>query len=235
MKDQAILITGCARSGTSLVAGIIAKCGAFGGKVTGSTPLNKKGQFENEYIRDNITKPYLSSIGADPLGQDPLPTAESLKPYPELRRHVEHQLTEEGYKRGRWYYKGAKLCLYWQLWHEAFPLAKWIIVRRDPRDIAQSCLHTNFMRAYRNEEGWLQWVDAHLDRFTEMHQNDLDIREVWPEGIVQGYLADIQDIVKWAGLEWAKRECSEFITPELYHIKWQGSSKETSTRPPPSG
>ena len=34
MKDP-ILITGCARSGTSMIAGVINICGAFGGDMAG--------------------------------------------------------------------------------------------------------------------------------------------------------------------------------------------------------
>jgi hypothetical protein len=66
-----ILITGCARSGTSMTAGIVHICGAFGGRMSGPTPNNRKGMFENEEVRNQIVKPYLSSIGADPLGQKP--------------------------------------------------------------------------------------------------------------------------------------------------------------------
>ena len=73
-----ILITGCARSGTSLVAGIINMRGAFGGKMSGPNMNNAKGMFENARIRNDIVKPYYRSIGVDPLGQYPLPDIESL-------------------------------------------------------------------------------------------------------------------------------------------------------------
>ena len=67
-----IIITGCARSGTSLIAGTMHLCGAWVGNVTGPTSWNRKGQFENEFIRDRLVKPYLKSINMDPMGQDPL-------------------------------------------------------------------------------------------------------------------------------------------------------------------
>ena len=70
---EPILITGAARSGTSLTAGIISICGAFGGNTTGSTPYNRNGQFENSHIRNRIVKPYLVRMGVDKLGQYPLP------------------------------------------------------------------------------------------------------------------------------------------------------------------
>ena len=46
-----IFITGCARSGTSLNAGIVARSGAWG-------------QYENEEIRDTTSKPILKMLGA---------------------------------------------------------------------------------------------------------------------------------------------------------------------------
>ena len=44
MKEP-ILITGCARSGTSMVAGIINMSGAFGGVMAGPNKNNQKGNF----------------------------------------------------------------------------------------------------------------------------------------------------------------------------------------------
>jgi hypothetical protein len=56
MKDP-ILITGAARSGTSMTAGVINICGAFGGVLSGPNKNNKKGMFENNRIRQDIAKP----------------------------------------------------------------------------------------------------------------------------------------------------------------------------------
>src|SRR4030065_256064 len=80
MKNESpILITGCARSGTSMVAGIINTCGAWGGKLISPSNYNQKGFFENVVIRNKICKPFLESIGVDTKGQDPLPDMERIK------------------------------------------------------------------------------------------------------------------------------------------------------------
>ena len=63
-----ILITGAARSGTSMVAGIVHRCGAKGGAVLGPTPYNRRGQYENRRVTDTVVKPYLLMQGLDPLG-----------------------------------------------------------------------------------------------------------------------------------------------------------------------
>lgn len=219
MRDNAILITGCARSGTSLIAGIVDICGAFGGKVTGPTGANKKGQFENDHIREQVVKPYLRSLGADPLGQDPLPDLDKLIPYKDFFRDVTTPICQEGYQSGPWYYKGAKMCLIWPVWHVAFPKAKWIIVRRTSDNIVRSCLNTGFMRAFHDAEGWSKWVWKHLVRFEEMKDSGLNIREVWSDKLIDGDLSEIQEAIEWAGLEWKEDEVLDFISPELWNFK----------------
>lgn len=69
IEKSPILITGCARSGTSMVAGVINMCGAFGGSMSGPNHNNAKGMFENARVRNNIVKPYLRQLHVDPLGQ----------------------------------------------------------------------------------------------------------------------------------------------------------------------
>lgn len=210
-----ILITGCARSGTSMTAGIVNMCGAFGGKMSGPTMYNKKGMFENEYIRNHIVKPYLKTINADPMGQDPLPNPLQLRTFDRLSALVEFVMKKEGYQDGPWFYKGAKMCLIWSIWRMNFRKAKWIIVRRDDQDIINSCMKTGFMRAYKNESGWQKWIDVHKERFEEMHLSALNVREVWPSKFIAGDFTEIKDCIEWLGLKW-NDDIYDFITPALF-------------------
>jgi len=43
--------------------------------------------------------------------------------------------------------KDVKLVHFWPVIAEAFPEAKWVIVWRDPKKIAASCMRTHFMKA----------------------------------------------------------------------------------------
>jgi len=215
-----ILITGCARSGTSMTAGIINMCGAFGGKMSGPTKNNKRGMFENEKIRNKIVKPYLADLGVDPMGQHPLPDIHRLHPSAAMQRDVEGIIKSEGYEEGPWFYKGAKMCLFWPLWNVHFPTAKWIIVRRADEDIVFSCMRTVFMRAFQSEEGWQDWVDEHKDRFVEMFEAGMNIREVWPSKFVNGDFTEIHEVVvRFLGLEWNKKAVMDFIEPALWSTK----------------
>ncbi len=222
-----ILITGCARSGTSLTAGIIHLCGAQKGLAEGKSKYNAKGQFENTAIRDHVTKPYLRSIGADPMCQ---------KPLPDVAQVIQDSLSNDFIKRWRslvlesfyaqdvalskpWFYKGAKMCLMWQIWHNAFPTSKWIIVRRDSNDIAESCMKTSFMRAYNTKADWIdKWIRPHLMRFAEMHSH-FNCFEVWPDRAVKGDFSQIKEMINFCGLTFNEEEVTNFITPSLWGKK----------------
>jgi len=217
MKDP-ILITGCARSGTSLTAGIINICGAFGGELSGPSRFNRKGMFENRVIRNLIVKPYLKRSGLDRMGQLPLPDINNLKPFSNLKDEVENIIIKQNYKSGPWFYKGAKVCLLWPLWDDAFPNAKWVIVRRNSNDIINSCLRTPFMRAYTEVEGWQIWVDEHLKRFNEMQEADLNIIEVWPEQMIkENNYKPTKEMINSLGLNWKEKEVKEFVSPNLWN------------------
>lgn len=223
-----ILITGCARSGTSLVAGIINMCGAFGGKMSGPNMNNAKGMFENAAIRNNLVKPYYRSIQVDPLGQYPLPDVKTLSIPADWQDRVEAVINGDGYIKGPWMYKGAKMAQHWPVWNYAFPDAKWIIVRRKTPDIINSCIRTGFMRAFvaqsnqravraKNEyDGWLWWVHQHEDRFREMMNEGLNTTVIWPERMVDGNYQQIKDMIEWLGLEWNGEEVAKFIEPKLW-------------------
>lgn len=96
MIKEPILITGCARSGTSMTAGIFHTCGVWGGVMGGANRYNKKGTFENSAIRQSIVKLFLKEIGVDPLGQNPLPDINSLPKVDDWRDRILETLVHQG-------------------------------------------------------------------------------------------------------------------------------------------
>jgi hypothetical protein len=226
------LITGCARSGTSLIGGLISIAGAWGGKTTGKTGHNRKGQFENSKIREQVTKAYLRENKLDPLGQNPLPDVWNLTPPTfDFKGRIKKILHEQGYPcNGHWYYKGAKMCLLWPLWANAFPCARWIIVRRRDEDIIDSCLRTRFMRAFRDRKGWQGWIDEHKKRFAEMIEAGLDVTIIRPEQILEGNTFAMAHFIKRCGLKVDVNAFREFISPELYHIRGKVNGTNQSNK-----
>jgi hypothetical protein len=218
-----ILITGAPRSGTSMSAGVISLCGAWGGHMAPPNSNNKKGMFENIAIRDAV-KSYLKRKGFDPMCQKPLPSDKfleslSVADFVRWRERVLDVMEAQGMPiDAPWFYKDPKALNLWPLWVQGFPRAKWVIVRRDGDDIANSCMRTGFMRAYSTVDGWQEWVDTHLKRFAEMVASGIEYREIWPSKMIDGDFSEIQAVVEWLGLEWNEQRAKEFISPEL----WKG-------------
>ena len=103
IEKPPIIITGCARSGTSLTAGIVNLSGAYGGDMHGPNKYNARGMYENKSIKEVLDKPYLRSIGADPKGQKPLPGEDGVPgtdalPIPnDWKKRVEDLFIQQGY------------------------------------------------------------------------------------------------------------------------------------------
>jgi hypothetical protein len=205
-----------------MTAGTIHLCGTFGGKMSGPNHNNKKGMFENTAIRNNIIKPFLvNQLNVDRLGQHPLPDIRQCHElsgawWDTIKRRTESIMREHGYTGGPWFYKGAKMCLMWPIWHAAFPKAHWIIVQRKREGIIQSCLRTGFMRAYRDADGWGRWIDAHLERFSEMQAAGLDIHFVEPEKMIDGDFDEIRRTVRELGLAWNGDAVKDFVSAALW-------------------
>lgn len=202
--DRPILITGCARSRTSMVAGVINRCGVWGGDMFGSAPGNPSGFYENKALRERLVKPLLQMIGADPLGVHPLPPEPDRKWGKDIHEAARTFLDEQGYAGEQWMYKGAKMAYLWPAWDEAFPDAKWVIVRRDREEIIDSCLRTHFMNQHsQKREFWERWVDETEQRLEEMKRH-VDYVEVWPPD-------GLREMVDSLGLEWTE-DAEQFIS-----------------------
>ena len=193
--------------------------------MSGPTTWNRKGMFENAVLRNMIVKPMLKEWKVDPLGQEPLPDIEMMRNVAKdslvvgrLRNSVLEVMEFQGYEEGSWFYKGAKMCLMWPLWHAAFPRAKWIIVRRDLPGIVNSCMKTSFMRKRNSVESWTEWVRIHEQRFVEMREAGLDIYEVSSNKLLNGEMEEFMGAIKtYLRLCWNEERVNEFIEPALFH------------------
>ena len=222
-----ILIIGAARSGTSLVAGSVHACGAFGGQMVNANPANPKGYFENRRLRERVLKPLLRGLKGDVRAQKPLPEMRLVHSVARtkgklFRAAVIGQMRQQGYREGPWFYKCPKSAHVWPIWHAAFPDARWVIVRRADEQIIDSCIKTRFMRGYSTREGWQSWVDAHKTRFQEIIDSGLKHFEIWPESIVSGDLEQIKALIAWLELDWNEAGVLDFVSPAL----WSGAGKE---------
>lgn len=214
MNDP-ILITGMERSGISLIGEAVRICGAWRG--------------QPKEILDAVVKPFFRGIKADVSAQAPLPDIETCKKLAASIREkwnsrVKDIITEHGYDHGAWFYADPKSCLIWPVWNDAFPEARWVIVRRKDNDIIKSCLKTGYMSAYDDAAGWMRWIEDYKKRFEEMVKAGLNIWQIWPQRMLRGKLEEVKAMIQFLGLEWKAKEMEDFITP----ILWQEGIFETS-------
>ncbi len=212
-----ILVVGYARGGTSIIASILRSHGVWAGlcfdQVTQGCP---SGVIENAQIRNCFIKPYLESIGADPLGQACLPDSDDLiPPSPSLFNVIRRILEYQNYTGGLWFYKDAKISLMWQLWVEAFPDAMWIIVRRKKEDVIASCERTNFMQL-QGVTDWNGWFDHYQMKLDEIKSSQKYVFDVWPQKIIDGDYSEISSIIGKLGLEWNEEIPKELIKKEYF-------------------
>lgn len=201
-----------------MVTGILHASGAWVGHTVGPHPRNPKGFFENEDIRELIVKPVLEAAGVDPLGVDPLPSiAIDYEDAKDMRIAVNRLIANQGYAGGPWAYKDAKLLLQWRAWHAAYPDATWVVCRRDPADIIQSCLTTDFMMQHsRDPEFWAAWSDQYHSLLQSLVEDPVtNTIEVWPDEFFENPSA-AEQLVEQLGLDWDAEAFFRFVDPALW-------------------
>jgi len=237
-----ILITGCPRSGASMIAATINMCGAFGGTMVGGNQNAKRGMFENVRIREDLVKTYLSDCGLDVMGQYPLTDRKNYLYFPDgWKEKVENILLSEGYKKGPWLYKDARSALIWPIWSMNYPDAKWVIVRRRTGDVIDSCIKTGFMKAFKNEvnqqavgaknerEGWLWWVHEYEKKIVRMISSGLNCKVIWPERMVDGDYRQLYELCDWLGLTW-KEEALIYINTLLWNSRLKRKGEQNGNK-----
>ncbi|MFW5879873.1 MAG: sulfotransferase, partial [bacterium] len=210
-----IFVTGVERSGTSMIAKIIAESGVFVGRTTKlmeSLPVKR------------LLDTYYKNQGYDVHGQYPIPPRSNIMIPTDWRNNVEIVLRNEGMQeKGTFLLKSNRLSQTWRIWAYAFPEAQWIIIRRRTGDIIQSCLQTDYMDAYANKDildklkvsderdGWKWWIHQHEQYFVDMITEGLDVKVIWPQRMVSGDYSQIYELYRWLGLTWKSKTTIQMI------------------------
>ncbi len=214
---QPIFVTGAQRSGASIIAKILQVSGAWTGTVTS--------MYENKRIKRLLQK-YYREVGADPDGQYPLPDTTKIKYSPFFKDAIFETLKYQHYDpRTPWFFKNHRICQTWPLWYKSFPKGKYIIVRRKPPEVINSCFKTAFMKAFSDKrvqqavgvdseyDGWMWWIHQHEQNQIEMFRAGLDCRVIWPDRMLDGDYSQIVSMLDWVGLKW-----NAHIIPEVERL-----------------
>lgn len=214
MKHPPVFVTGVERSGSSLIARIFQICGV----VTGVT----NNMLENLELKELCNK-YLAY---NALNGELISDTQNLKIPVDWKQTVESRWDCECTKDQMWMFKSSLLTQMWPVWYYAYPNARWIIVRRKPTDIVQSCVKTGFMKMFKEsqnlekigvtmeEEGWKWWIRQYEKKFVEMIEIGVNCKQVWPERMVAGDYHQIYETLEWLGLRW-NTKIVETIDPML--------------------
>lgn len=210
MRDP-IIITGIPRSGTSMIAGIINICGAFMG--------NTNKMMENQELKDRLLIPFMRSIGAEETGQINHPDLSSLQIPVGFRKNVLDIYKAQGWAEEQpLAIKSNLVALTWPIWQYAFPNAKFIIVRRRTGDIVNSCIKTGYMNKHDTKEGWVEMCRSYQNRFSQMIEEGINCKVIWPHRMVFGDYSQIWDMLEWLGLEW-NTEILNWVDPKFIKIR----------------
>lgn len=201
----------------TMTAGVFSRCGVYFGRTYGRPVQNysnvaKRFSYNNLKVADQVITPYMQLLGADPRGQLTFPDVSQLLPVENLATKVESTFKFDGYKYGAWAIKDPRLLLTWPMWVEAFPEARWVIVRREVLAIVTSCLHTKYMNAHSTAEGWQGWVEQYYKHIEPLRKAARISREVWPTKFIEGQFAEIKAVVEgFDGLKWNETAVRQYL------------------------
>lgn len=215
------LIAGCPRSGTSLVAGLLAKHGVWIGDCIPSDQHNQMGYYENRKIVE-LTKKFLKTNRIR-ARSDSKPVSQSeLSFKPNLRRQINKALeNESGWKDcSAWLYKDSKMLLTPTYWMDQFPDATWILPLRDKEQIKRSLM---------NHEVWIGRVQRsglghqHFDKMISNLRKSQEVLRANKQTIlVKSDLlitdkGEAKKFIEKCGLTWDEKAYDEFVRPDLWH------------------
>jgi len=214
-----IFVTGLPRSGTSLVAGLLHACGAWVGNTVLGDAANPRGYFEHVIVRERIVKQLLSRVHCDPMGVNPLSPLDLSLRVSNLEKVLGAVLAREDYNANMpWLYKDAKLTLVWPAFAHAFPDATWVIVKRDPQQVIDSCLRTPFMAQHgADREFWEVFVAQYETRLASLAQTVERHVMVEPQKLVGGDYSDLKKVLSLCDLQFRKAAVDEFICNDFWH------------------
>ena len=202
-----IIITGCPRSGVSLLASIVAQCGAWGGNVRDENRCTDA--LENEVLRQTLSKA-VQQAGGHPEGMLPLPDPHRVwvPSSVDFRLRIGMALSKQGLRPDQpWYFKSPLLILTWPCWVATWPDATWLVARRPVDDIVASCKQTQFLAALGHSDAqWRKWVAGYTEfieaaRSAVLRQGGSFI-EVSPELTIRGDFGAMVSLAPKIGLSW---------------------------------
>jgi len=220
--DSPILITGFPRSGTAWLAGVIASCGAFGGKWVGRALEDGVGnRMEHLVIQKRVVEECLR-VRQLQSGFSNLPSPEAFARSPTLRPsviwgQVQAILANDNYdsSKGPWFYKDSRLVTCWPEWESAFRGAHWFLAYRDLDSIADALVKTGHI--FKDEGEASGWVDSFSDLAEGLAKYGHHVWQIDMDAAIGGNLTEVRKAVEMAGLPWNAPRVNQWIFNRRKH------------------
>lgn len=204
-----VFIAGAPRSGTSLTCQVLSALGlGFGTGLARADQYNRGGYWESARLR-RVCRTWLRRIEADPMGQWPLPprrwrpTGAQAASFQGDALHVLGDIAA---------HKDAKILPLWPLFREAFSDARWVAVRRNPEEVASSCMRARFMHRFRTLREWITWAEQMQLRVDDLVEATGAV-EVWPDPAEPESFHGAADAL---GLEWQSDAVAAILKPSWW-------------------
>lgn len=206
-----------------MVAGLLGLSGLWLGHTVPGGQENIRGFFENVILRERVQKEILRQGRFDPLGVQRLPPPAWHPSVKTLRAVVAAALDAQQYDgRQVWGFKDAKLTLTWRIWHEHFPRARWVIVRRSSDEVIASCLRTSFMKLHSGDPAfWHRFVADYLERLAALQQAVGWSRVIAAGDVAAGRFTALEQLIGELGLTWRPDAARAFLAPDHWNAPRQ--------------
>ena len=204
-NQKPILIASPPRCGTTLLAGLFHKHGAWIGKarVTSYPKTNSLLGTENQDI-----KKYLKSLLGDYKNWNlPTPTIDNVRGFKE---EIEGIVPDNQV----WLVKTSNILFTWRLWRNAYPDAIWIFPKRDINKIVDSAMRHPAMKKRGREKidifiEALQKRQEFISRFTK-NRVFVNVNNIVNDG-------ECKDLIEYVGLEYDQSITDNWINKGMWH------------------
>ena len=164
-------------------------------------------------FKTNWIYPELAIRGFDRLGQYPIPQEPIRNMNPYLVYHYLKTILADADC-----VKDVKALHFWPILAEAFPQATWVVVWRDPKKIAASCMRTKFMKHFDSPDAWEAWAETHHTRCKELQDRYPDRVYVVNASHLGTDTAALSSAVRASGLQWDEASVGKVFEPS----RWTG-------------
>ena len=158
--NRVLIIAGMHRSGTSLTAQWISKCGLhLGERLLGSSPGNKFGHVEDIDFLE-LHSDILAHFGKDYDVEQPLSGAIPQRYVDRARALV----TAKNMSHQQWGWKEPRTCLFLSLWDELLEHPRYLVVYRDYAEVVDSILRREYKTIGRRRNIMARYFRAYQHR-----------------------------------------------------------------------